>query len=126
MCGREQSGFQAAASTLYDGKLFLLCRNRNTTRRSEKLAISIVNAVKAQPIFITATTHDEIVALTSHLPYLLSAMLASQVGQEANHDGRYWRISATGLRDATRPGRIKSKNDVGYPEQQQRIDFESA
>jgi prephenate dehydrogenase len=46
--------------------------------------------------------HDEIVALTSHLPYLVAAMLTSIVAEEALADGRYWQISATGLRDVSR------------------------
>jgi prephenate dehydrogenase len=102
MCGREQSGFQATSSSLYDGQTFILCRNRRTSQRAEDLAISIVEAIHAQPLFLDAVLHDEIVALTSHLPYLVAAMLTSRVAEEAMADGRYWQISATGLRDVSR------------------------
>ena len=102
MCGREQSGFQASSSTLYDGQTFILCRNRRTSQRAEEFAISIVEAIHAQPLFLDAKLHDEIVALTSHLPYLVAAMLTSLVAEEALADGRYWQISATGLRDVSR------------------------
>ena len=58
--------------------------------------------MNAQALFLDPNTHDEIVALTSHLPYLISTLLTLQVAEEAAHDRRYWRISATGLRDSTR------------------------
>jgi prephenate dehydrogenase len=102
MCGREQSGFQASSSTLYDGQTFILCRTQRTSHRAEELAISIVEAIHAQPLFLDAKLHDEIVALTSHLPYLVAAMMTSLVAEEALADGRYWQISATGLRDVSR------------------------
>jgi len=102
MCGREQSGFQASSSTMYDGQTFILCRNRRTSQRAEELATCIVEAIHAQPLFLDALLHDEIVALTSHLPYLVAAMLTSIVAEEALADGRYWQISATGLRDVSR------------------------
>ena len=102
LCGREQSGFQATSSSLYEGQTFILCRNRRTSQRAEDIAISIVDAILAQPLFLNAMLHDEIVALTSHLPYLLAALLTSRVAEEATADGRYWQISATGLRDVSR------------------------
>ena len=102
MCGREQSGYQASFASLYDGQTFILCPNHRTSKKAEAMAISIVEAINGRPLLLEAKLHDEIVALTSHLPYLVAAILTSRVAEEAAADGRYWQISATGLRDASR------------------------
>lgn len=102
ICGREQSGYGASTSSLYEGQTFILSRNRRTTKRAELIATEIIKAVGARFQFLEASLHDDIVALTSHLPYLIASLLTSQVAGEAAHDSRYWQISATGLRDVTR------------------------
>ncbi|HUS93580.1 MAG TPA: prephenate dehydrogenase/arogenate dehydrogenase family protein [Patescibacteria group bacterium] len=102
MCGRERSGYGASSSNLFDGQTFILCRSQRTTQSAEELAVNIVRAIHARPLFLDALLHDEVVASTSHLPYLVAALLTSRVAEEALVDKQYWQISATGLRDVSR------------------------
>lgn len=102
MCGREKSGFGAATSDLYESQAFVLCKNKRTTELGKDMALALIEAAGALPVFLESAIHDEIVGLTSHLPYLLSIIIISQVAQEARADSNFWKISATGLRDTVR------------------------
>jgi len=102
MCGREQSGFSAARRDLYADQAFILCETRRITQAGINTAIALIQAIGAQPVFLEASIHDEITALTSHLPYLLSITLISLVARKATSDLNFWKISSTGLRDTVR------------------------
>lgn len=102
MCGREKSGLPAASAHLYQGQRFLLCRTDRTTRTAESLILELVQAIGAEPLFLTPERHDSLVSATSHLPYIVSSLLMAQVGHQAEVDPLAWRVSATGLKDVTR------------------------
>lgn len=97
MCGKESSGLAAASADLYQNQTFVLCRSRRTSPGLEALMGELVAAIGARPVWLTAATHDEIVAAVSHLPYLLSAALMRVVAAEEQ-----WAISASGFRDVSR------------------------
>lgn len=100
MCGKEQAGLAAADEMLYCGQTFVLCRNGRTTPRVEQLALELVTAVGAQPLFLPPETHDEIAATVSHVPYLAASALVHSAAAMA--DERVWPVSASGFRDAAR------------------------
>lgn len=100
MCGKEHAGYQAAEAGLFQGQTFVLARNDRTTAAVENLALQLVDCIGANPLFMDAETHDHIVAVTSHLPYLLSAELVSLAVDMA--DERVWPVSASGFRDSSR------------------------
>jgi prephenate dehydrogenase len=105
MCGREKSGLPAASAHLYQGQTFLLCRNDRTTKMAESLILELIQAIGAKALFLTPERHDVLVSATSHLPYIVSSLLMAQVSFQAEKDPLAWRVSATGLKDATRlPG----------------------
>lgn len=100
MCGKEMSGLAAAEPELYQDQTFVLTRNGRTTSEIESLALEIIAAVGAQPLFLEAARHDDIVAAVSHLPYLASATLVQSAAEL--DEGRVWAVSASGFRDAAR------------------------
>ena len=102
MCGREKSGLPAATAHLYQGQTFLLCRNDRTTIMAESLILELIQAIGAKALFLTPERHDVLVSATSHLPYSVSSLLMAQVSFQAEKDPLAWRVSATGLKDATR------------------------
>lgn len=102
MCGRETAGLAAAAADLYQGQTFILCRTSRTTPPVEQLVLQIVSLIGAQPLFLAAERHDELVALTSHLPYLVAAILMQQASRAAGEEGAVWQVSASGFYDTTR------------------------
>lgn len=102
MCGRETSGLGAATADLYRDKTFILCRTERTTAAVEQVALELVTAVGARPLWLAAEEHDGMVAAVSHLPYLVAAGLMQQVAGLAERDERFWQVSASGFRDTSR------------------------
>jgi prephenate dehydrogenase len=102
MCGKERSGLAAASAGLYDGQIAVVCRSARTTGRAVTVALALLEAIGARPLFMDAETHDEIVASTSHMPYILSTLILEQCARMAQTDARTWQVSSTGFRDMSR------------------------
>lgn len=102
MCGREHSGLDHADSTLFRDARFVLCRTQRTTSAAWALCEEVVGAVGALGVEMDAAHHDRIAAVISHLPYVLSAALASTAGCHAEQDPAAWVLAASGFRDASR------------------------
>jgi prephenate dehydrogenase len=100
LCGKETSGITAAESSLFRGAVFALTPLSRTTPRALDAARQIVEAIGAQPLPIDAAQHDRILAVTSHLPYLLACTLVGAAGRL--DDERAWRVAASGFRDTSR------------------------
>ena len=97
MAGREHAGPGAASPALFRGAAWIICENG---ARREDLAFieETVRSMGANPVFMTAALHDEVVAEISHLPYLLAVTLTSLV---ADSPGTSDLVSGS-FRDLTR------------------------
>jgi prephenate dehydrogenase len=100
LCGRATGGLAAATADLYRDQTFALCRTKRTTPLVEEVALQVIGLIGAQPLITAAERHDRLVALTSHLPYLLAALLTRQAA--AVVDEQLWPLSASGFRDTSR------------------------
>ena len=90
MAGKELRGPEAASAELFEGRPWVL------TDPDQSL-IAIIEAVGGNPVFLGPQEHDRLVALSSHLPQLLSTALGSYLsGKNATE------VSGPGLRDMTR------------------------
>ena len=83
MAGKAVGGAEHAEATLFRGAPFALVELPNTTPTARRLALEIVAAVGAHPVWVDAQAHDEAVAVVSHLPYLLALALALATPPEA-------------------------------------------
>ena len=77
MCGKEISGLENASGDLFIGATFALTALSRTTPRARNLAEEMIQVIGAKTIWMEPEIHDEWVAATSHLPYLLSVALTS-------------------------------------------------
>ena len=102
MCGKESSGFAEADPGLYQNRTFVLCRTKRSTTLVEQTALKMVELVGGRPLFLPPLLHDELVSLTSHLPYLVSAVLMRQAAAVAQEQEHLWPVSASGYRDSSR------------------------
>lgn len=102
ICGREVSGWETGSADLFRAQTFVLCPSARTTPALRELASELVTALGATPLWLEAEAHDRIVALTSHLPYVLSALLMQQAAATAQANSPVWAVSGGGLRDMTR------------------------
>jgi prephenate dehydrogenase len=76
MCGKESSSLESAEAGLFKGATFALTPIPRTTKRARQLASNLVKYIGSKEFWIDADTHDQIVAATSHLPYILASSLA--------------------------------------------------
>lgn len=90
MAGSDKSGFAHADADLYKDKIWFLDAH---DERVEQL----VRDCGATARFVDAREHDEAVALTSHLPQVLSTALAAYL-----HDRDLGDFAGSGLRDFLR------------------------
>ncbi|MFZ0549123.1 MAG: prephenate dehydrogenase [Candidatus Promineifilaceae bacterium] len=102
MCGKESSGFPQADPDLYQNQTFVLCRTARTTPLVEQIALTIVEVAGGRPLFLPPLLHDDLVSMTSHLPYLVSAVLMRQAAEQAQEQADLWTVSASGFRDSSR------------------------
>jgi prephenate dehydrogenase len=100
MCGKETAGYQAADPALFQGKTFILTRNKRTTPAIEAPTLAIIDLLGAKPLFLSAQHHDQLAATVSHLPYILSAALMHYAS--GKKDEYLWPTSASGFRDVSR------------------------
>ena len=102
MCGKEVAGLDAADPDLYVGKTFVLSPLLRTSPEALALAVALVRAVGARPCRIDPRRHDRLVAVGSHLPYLLALGLVATAEEVANEDTLLWDLVASGFRDTSR------------------------
>jgi prephenate dehydrogenase len=95
MAGLEHSGPEAASADLFRGAPYFLCSVKSTPAGALELMRDIAKAIGAKPHAISPEDHDRLVARISHLPQILSTVLADYTS--ANKD-----FAGPGLRSMTR------------------------
>ena len=83
ICGKEKLSLANAERTLYYAAPFLLTPLERTSARAFSAATQVIEAVGAKARIVDALQHDQILASTSHLPFLLSSALAQATPKEA-------------------------------------------
>jgi prephenate dehydrogenase len=76
LAGKSESGPAAAEPRLFRGARFFLTPSPRTSADTVAEAQEVVRAVEALPVVVDASSHDRAVAATSHLPQVLSSVLA--------------------------------------------------
>lgn len=75
MAGKQTAGVAGADPDLYLRRKFVLVETRRTGDRARELAIALVDAIGAVPVWADAERHDQTVAMVSHIPHFLSLPL---------------------------------------------------
>ncbi|MFE0253444.1 prephenate dehydrogenase [Streptomyces sp. NPDC059010] len=99
MSGREKSGPLAANGDLFEGRPWVLTPTRDTDTEVLNLALELVSHCRAVPVVMDADAHDRAVALVSHMPHLVSSMVAARL---ENAEEAAVRLCGQGIRDVTR------------------------
>lgn len=102
MCGREDSGIEAADPGLFRDHVFVLTPLARTSKEAVTLGCDLVEAVGARSLVLDPDRHDWLVALVSHLPYLLACALVGTVNEAAANDPTAWHVASSGFRDTSR------------------------
>nr|WP_252505469.1 prephenate dehydrogenase [Streptomyces rapamycinicus] len=99
LAGRERSGPLAARAELFRGRPWALTPHRLTSRAALDRGLELAELCGAAPVVMRGREHDEVVALTSHVPHLLASVMAARL-----RDGPAGvpLLAGQGLRDVTR------------------------
>lgn len=102
MCGKEQTGLEAAEATLFEGAPWVVTPLERTPPGVVQMIFDLAEAVGARPRLLTAGRHDKLVATISHLPHVLATALVLAAQQVAEDDSAVWEVAASGFRDTSR------------------------
>ena len=95
MAGLEHSGPESASADLFKNAPYFICPDKGSPGGSIERMQEIVRSVGAVPHIISPEDHDQLVAEISHLPQIISSLLAAQT---AEHKG----LAGPGLKSMTR------------------------
>ncbi|MFD6419097.1 prephenate dehydrogenase [Streptomyces sp. NPDC060194] len=99
MSGRERSGPLAATADLFEGRPWVLTPTRDADTEVLNQALELVALCRAVPVVMDADAHDRAVALVSHMPHLVSGLVAARL-EHAEESAV--RLCGQGIRDVTR------------------------
>lgn len=99
MAGREKSGPVAARGELFTSMPWVLCPSAETSPEALLTARALATDLGAVVSEFGAEEHDEAVALVSHLPQIMSSLVASRLQGTPLHA---LSLAGNGLRDVTR------------------------
>lgn len=99
MAGREQTGPIAARADLFVGRPWVIVTSGCSRPQSLSAVRNLALDLGAAPIPMDARAHDAAVALISHMPQVMSSLIAAQLHQT---DPSVLSLAGQGLRDVTR------------------------
>jgi prephenate dehydrogenase len=102
MAGSELDGLDGADSTLFEGATWILTPTADTPDNVFALVAGIANQLGANVLALSATDHDRLIAVVSHVPHLTAATLMSLADQRSEEHASLLRMAAGGFRDMTR------------------------
>ena len=98
MAGKETSGFNESEETLFKSAKWILTPLENTLEKDINSLKEVIEKTGADVVFSTPQSHDNAVALISHMPLVLSQALIKSV--EKNELAM--KLASSGFRDMTR------------------------
>jgi len=107
ICGKEKLSLANAERTLYYAAPFLLTLLERTSPRALSAANQIIEAIGAKAKVLDAVEHDQILASTSHLPFLLASALA------LNTPDKFSAFVGTGFKSTSRVAGTSSSMMLG-------------
>lgn len=91
MTGSEKSGPEAASAGLFEGAPFFLCPISTTPADALDGIRDLAGRIGAVPNVLSAEAHDRLVAKLSHLPQVLSTLVADCTAGDTAFAGPGWK-----------------------------------
>jgi prephenate dehydrogenase len=99
MAGSQRSGPMTANADLFEDRTWVITPHRRSAPASIQTVAAVVAACRARPVVMDVDEHDAAVARVSHLPHLLSVLMAVHLNTVPAED---LLLAGQGLRDVTR------------------------
>jgi len=98
MAGREVSGASSAQADLFNGRAWIITPTSRSSGAAIEVARRLISRLGASSYEMSASEHDYLMARISHLPQIVSTLIAGEIGEL----GPGVELSGQGLRDVTR------------------------
>lgn len=99
MAGRERGGAISGRADLFVGRPWVISATEQSSAKSIAAIEDLAIDLGAAPLKVSASEHDRAVALVSHVPQLVSSLLAARLVEAEGSDVS---LAGQGLRDTTR------------------------
>lgn len=99
MAGRERGGPISARADLFVGRPWVVCPHEHSTPEQVRVLEDLALDLGALPVVQSPEQHDASVAIVSHVPQIVSSLLARQL---ADAPDSAVALTGQGLRDTTR------------------------
>ncbi len=99
MAGREVGGAESARGDLFVSRSWVITPTESTSPDAVEKVRELIQVLGAHIVVLDPSAHDAAVARISHLPQILSSLLASTL---ENVPGEWLELAGAGLRDTTR------------------------
>jgi len=102
MAGSEQEGIDGSSASMFDGATWVITPTVDTDPNALATVHSVVASLGAEVVTLSPESHDQIVAMISHVPHLAAVTLMGLASGRAENHGALLRMAAGGFRDMTR------------------------
>ncbi|QDP96919.1 prephenate dehydrogenase [Microlunatus elymi] len=99
MAGSQFSGPVTARADLFTDRTWVIAPHRKSAQAATDTVRELVRACRAQEVIMDVDVHDAAVARVSHLPHLMSVLMA---GRLTEVPAEQLQLAGQGLRDVTR------------------------
>lgn len=101
MAGKELPGIDVAEFSLFQECTYCIVPAESASPEATRVVVDLVTTLGANPLFIDAQEHDNLVAGISHLPLIISSALVMTTTQSPSWE-KMSGLAAGGYRDLTR------------------------
>ena len=102
MTGSEKTGYEHSSTLLLENAYYILTPTKQTNKETLENYRSLVKTMKALPIVLDPTEHDEITATISHVPHIIASQLVNLVQYAGPLEPKMRLLAAGGFKDITR------------------------
>jgi prephenate dehydrogenase len=93
------SGAQSARADLFTGRAWIAIDENKSSKKAKEIASELISTCGGSVYWMSASEHDEIVAKISHIPQILSSVIAGSLESLSTEN---LNLAGQGLRDLTR------------------------
>lgn len=102
MAGSELDGLDGADPSMFEGAVWVLTPTVHTSDDVFAYAAALITRFGAEVVALSPSTHDDVVAIVSHVPHLTAATLMRIADDHSEEHLALLRLAAGGFRDMTR------------------------
>ena len=102
IAGTENSGAKAALNNLFDGKIGIICERSRSNPKAVKIIEKMLKTLNMKLLSMEADSHDIHVAYVSHMPHVISYVLAETVLEVEKSTATIFNLAGSGFASTVR------------------------